>query len=71
MKHGKFTFWYPSGQKRAEGQDRYGVPDGAWTSWAEDGSVAQAQVFQAPERAMAAGTPEIAGPAAPRASRAR
>jgi hypothetical protein len=49
VKHGTFTFWYASGQKRAEGQDRHGVADGKWTSWNEDGTVAQEQVFHAPE----------------------
>ena len=71
MKHGKFTLWYPNGQKRAEGQDRHGIPDGAWTSWAEDGTLAQAQVFQAPERGIAADIPEIPQPPARRATRAR
>ena len=71
VKHGKFTFWYPNGQKRAEGQDRHGVPDGTWTSWAEDGAVEQAQVFQASEQGVAAGTPEISKPPARRATRAR
>ena len=71
VKHGKFTLWYANGKKRAEGEDRHTVAHGKWTSWAEDGTVLDEKVFEAPERGTAEGTPEIAGPPALRAERAR
>jgi hypothetical protein len=49
-KHGKFTFWYANGQKRAEGEDRHGTAIGKWISWAEDGTVLDERVFEAPEQ---------------------
>ncbi len=70
VKHGKFSFWYVNGQKRAEGQDRHGIPDGRWTSWNDDGTVAQEQVFHAPERIIPAETTGImvSAPTRPRRS---
>jgi hypothetical protein len=70
VKHGTFTLWYANGQKRAEGQDRHGAADGKWTSWNEDGTLAQEQVFHAPERVVPAETTGIvvSAPTRPRRS---
>lgn len=39
VKNGRYTCWYPNGQKWEEGAYKNGGPDGKWTSWYHDGTV--------------------------------
>ena len=36
-KHGRWTAWYPSGQKKLEGEYQYNLPSGEYTWWHENG----------------------------------
>lgn len=38
-KEGPWTFWYPSGEKRAAGCFKHDEMSGLWQFWSEDGSV--------------------------------
>ncbi len=38
LKHGQWTFYYPTGKKRAQGNFTYGKKTGSWSYWKADGS---------------------------------
>lgn len=39
-RHGRWTAWYPSGERQLEGQFEHGVPVGTWTWWHASGQLA-------------------------------
>lgn len=45
VNHGKFTEFYESGQKFAEGNYDNGVHDGPWTFWYENGQICKVVTF--------------------------
>ncbi len=63
MRHGKTTFWYPSGQKSHEAEHYRWQAVGRWTSWDEQGTVIDQQDFGPPDPSAGAWPrPELGEP---------
>lgn len=48
-RHGKFVWYYPSGQKKIEGEYLLGQITGTWTYYNEDGSVQKTETIPPPD----------------------